>query len=67
MFWQLLGRYCSYQLPFYPGKMAELSQREVVTILMGHPVSSCSYLPTPPVPMMTRVFLLKGFMSVTSS
>ena len=31
--------YCSYQLPFSPGKMAELSQQEVVTIQMGHPVS----------------------------
>ena len=35
---QLVGYYCSYQLPYSPVKMAEASQREVVTIKMGHPV-----------------------------
>ena len=33
-----MGRYCSYQLPYCPGKMAELSQREVVTEETCHPV-----------------------------
>ena len=39
-FRQLVGRYCycSYLLPYCPGKVAELSQREVVTNEMGHPV-----------------------------
>ena len=34
-----MGRFCSYLLPYCPGKMAELSQHEVVTDQMGHPVS----------------------------
>ena len=33
-FWQLVGHYCSYQMPYCPGKMAGLSQQEVVTIQM---------------------------------
>ena len=33
-----MGRYCSYLLPYCPSKMAERSQREVVTDEMGHPV-----------------------------
>ena len=33
-----MGRYCIYQLPYCPGKMVELSQREVVTIQIGLPV-----------------------------
>ena len=35
-FWQLVGRHCSYQLPYCPGNMGELSQQEVVTIQIGH-------------------------------
>ena len=34
-----MGRYYSYLLPYYPSKMAELSQREVITDEMGHPES----------------------------
>ena len=33
-----MDRYCSYQLPYCLGKMVELSEQEVVTIQMGHPV-----------------------------
>ena len=33
-----MGRYRSYLLPLCPSKMAELSQWEVVTDEMGHPV-----------------------------
>ena len=42
---QLVGRFCSYQLPFYPcpGKMVELSQQEVFNNEMGHP---CMWIDT---------------------
>ena len=35
---QLVGRFCSYLLPFCPDEMAEQSQLEVLTNQMGHPV-----------------------------